>query len=100
MNKGALFFVFVLLGYVQSAATGSETIWLEDVTPRFQTEKMTSSGLNLADHLTFRLRRGSYVFTLNLERNHDINPDTDMYILRNVRNGRFRISKSRNLEKE
>ncbi|KAK3591695.1 hypothetical protein CHS0354_040626 [Potamilus streckersoni] len=68
--------------------------------PRFQTDKRTSSGLDLADHLTFRLRRGSRAFTLNLERNHDINPDTDMYFLRNVRNGRFRIVKSRNLEKE
>ncbi|KAK3591699.1 hypothetical protein CHS0354_040630 [Potamilus streckersoni] len=80
--------------------TGFRTIWVEDMNPRFQTDKRTSSGLDLADHLTFRLRRGSRSFTLNLERNHDINPDTDMYFLRNVRNGRFRIVKSRNLEKE
>ncbi|KAK3591697.1 hypothetical protein CHS0354_040628 [Potamilus streckersoni] len=100
MKESALYIVFVLVGYVQSATPGSRTIWVEDVTPRFQTNKRTSSGLDLADHLTFRLSRGSQLFTLNLERNDDINSNTDMYFLRNMRNGRFRIVKSRNLEKE
>ncbi|KAL3836829.1 hypothetical protein ACJMK2_022242, partial [Sinanodonta woodiana] len=77
-----------------------ETVWLKDVTTLFQTDKRTLSDLDLPNDLTFHLTRGSDVLTLDLKRNHDINPDADVYFARTLKNGQSFLVKSRNYEKE
>ncbi|KAL3836831.1 hypothetical protein ACJMK2_022244, partial [Sinanodonta woodiana] len=77
-----------------------ETVWLKDVTTLFQTDKRTLSDLDLPNDLTFHLTRGSDVLTLDLKRNHDINPDADVYFARTLKNGQSVLVKSRNYEKE
>ncbi|KAK3591511.1 hypothetical protein CHS0354_031618 [Potamilus streckersoni] len=46
------------------------------------------------------MRRGPGALTLNLKRNHGINPNADIYFVRKHKNGQSLLEKSQNLEKE
>ncbi|KAL3856270.1 hypothetical protein ACJMK2_011044, partial [Sinanodonta woodiana] len=75
----------------------AETVWLQDVTTGLQTDKRLISDLDLPDVLTFAFSRGSQALNLNLRRNHDINPNADIYIVEKLKDGRFHSRKSRDL---
>ncbi|KAL3856271.1 hypothetical protein ACJMK2_011045, partial [Sinanodonta woodiana] len=75
----------------------AETVWLQDVTTKLQTDKRLISDLDLPDALTFDFSRGSQALNLNLRRNHDINPNADIYIVEKLKDGRFHSRKSRDL---
>ncbi|KAK3578107.1 hypothetical protein CHS0354_007818 [Potamilus streckersoni] len=77
-----------------------EEVWLKDVTRKFQIDKRTPSDLDLPDQLTFHLWRGSDDLTLILERNYDINLNTDMYFAQKEMNGQMRLVRTRNLKTE
>ncbi|KAL3853998.1 hypothetical protein ACJMK2_013282, partial [Sinanodonta woodiana] len=83
-----------------SASASSETIWVKEVSTRFQTDKRIFSDVDLPDHLTIRLSRGSDRYTLHLERNYDINPNSDMYFVKKDKNGRLRFVKSQDVKNE
>ncbi|KAK3584062.1 hypothetical protein CHS0354_032416 [Potamilus streckersoni] len=99
MHKHWYIIAVVLLGLIQSAIA-LETVWLKDVTTTSQTDKRTLSETDLPNELTFHLKRGSKVVTLNLRRNHGINPNADFYFARKLKNGQSALVKSRNLEKK
>ncbi|KAL3875183.1 hypothetical protein ACJMK2_038110 [Sinanodonta woodiana] len=75
-------------------------VWLTDVTRRLPTVKRDSSDPSLPDNLTFQLRGGSRSLTLNLKRNHQINPNADMYFVRKSNDGQSHLEKALNLENE
>ncbi|KAK3578110.1 hypothetical protein CHS0354_007821 [Potamilus streckersoni] len=100
MKEGVFTFAVVLLVYAQPASIRSETVWLKDVTTKFQIDKRTPSDHNLPDQLTFHLWRGSDDLSLNLKRNYDINPNTDMYFVHRRTDGQFRLLRTRNLKAE
>ncbi|KAK3584061.1 hypothetical protein CHS0354_032415 [Potamilus streckersoni] len=75
-------------------------LWLKDVTTTSQTAKRSLSEIDLPNELTFHLKRGSKDVTLNLRRNHVINPNADFYFARKLKNGQSALVKSRNLEKK
>ncbi|KAL3836834.1 hypothetical protein ACJMK2_022247, partial [Sinanodonta woodiana] len=72
-----------------------ETVWLKDAT-----DKRTLSNIDLPDELVFDLTRRSETLNLNLRRNYDINPNTDVYFARKSENGELVLEKSRHREKE
>ncbi|KAK3589758.1 hypothetical protein CHS0354_021085, partial [Potamilus streckersoni] len=78
---------------------GSEKVWLKEVT-KFHTDTRTLSDSDLPNLLTFHLRRRSNSITLNLKRNRDIDPNTDIYFVEKLKDGRSFLAKSRDLEKE
>ncbi|KAL3855285.1 hypothetical protein ACJMK2_014501, partial [Sinanodonta woodiana] len=61
--------------------------------------KRNLGDLDLPDELTFHLSRMSGDLTLNLKRNHGIDPNADIYMARTSRNGRPYLVKSRDMEK-
>ncbi|KAK3585048.1 hypothetical protein CHS0354_009898 [Potamilus streckersoni] len=81
-------------------STSFEILWLKDVTARFQTDKRTLIDVDFPNDLTFHLTRGSESLTLNLKRNHDINPYADVYFARKLKDGQPVLVKSRNYHKE
>ncbi|KAK3578108.1 hypothetical protein CHS0354_007819 [Potamilus streckersoni] len=97
MKKSVFTFAVVLLVYVQSALTRPAAVWLREVTTKFPIDKRTPRNLDLPDQLTFHLRRGSDDFALNLERNYDINPNTDMYFAQKDMDGQLRLVRTRSL---
>ncbi|KAL3836836.1 hypothetical protein ACJMK2_022249, partial [Sinanodonta woodiana] len=76
-------------------STTWETVWLKDAT-----EKRTLSNIDLPDELAFDLTRRSETMNLSLRRNHDINPNADVYFARKSQNGNFVLGKSRHIERE
>ncbi|KAK3593456.1 hypothetical protein CHS0354_020221 [Potamilus streckersoni] len=95
-----MFLYFALSAFVFAAPTESEMVWLKDVTSSWQSDKRKFSDPNLPDILTFQLRGGSRALTLNLERNHAIDPNADVYIVSKSNDGRSQLEKVLNLEKE
>ncbi|KAK3579629.1 hypothetical protein CHS0354_032418 [Potamilus streckersoni] len=85
---------------VLSVAIELETVWLKDVTTTSQTDKRSLSEIDLPNELTFQVKRGSKIVTLNLRRNNGINPNADFYFTRKLKNGQSALVKSRNLEKK
>ncbi|KAL3875283.1 hypothetical protein ACJMK2_038205 [Sinanodonta woodiana] len=75
-------------------------VWLTDVTRRLPTVKRESSDPSLPDNLTFQLRGGSRSLTLNLKRNHQINPNADVYFVRNLNDLESHLEKAINMENE
>ncbi|KAK3600760.1 hypothetical protein CHS0354_017053 [Potamilus streckersoni] len=80
--------------------SGSEIVWLKDVTAIFQTQKQIFSDPDLPDHLTFQVKRGSGVLILNLKRNYEIDPNADIYFVERAKDGRSILSKTTMLERE
>ncbi|KAK3598431.1 hypothetical protein CHS0354_016429 [Potamilus streckersoni] len=82
------------------ATTDVETVWLKDATTRFQTDKRTLSDSDLPDQLSFQLKSRSRTLTLNLKRNHQVDPNLDIYIVNNLNDGPSFLEKAQDLEKE
>ncbi|KAK3598283.1 hypothetical protein CHS0354_019809 [Potamilus streckersoni] len=80
--------------------SGSEIVWLKDVTEIFQTQKRIFDDPDLPDHLTFHVWRGSGVLTLNLKRNYEIDPNADIYFVEVTSDDRSILSKTTTLERE
>ncbi|KAL3888136.1 hypothetical protein ACJMK2_000516, partial [Sinanodonta woodiana] len=76
--------------------TDSEAVWVKDVTP-FQRNKRSFNDRDLPDQLRFQLRRGSNILTLNLKRNHMIDPNADVYFAMKLEDGRSILEKTPNL---
>ncbi|KAL3836860.1 hypothetical protein ACJMK2_022271, partial [Sinanodonta woodiana] len=72
-----------------------ETVWLKDAT-----DKRTLSNTDLPNELAFQLTRRSETLTLNLRKNHDINPNANVFFARKVQNGTLVLVKSRNTAKQ
>ncbi|KAL3856707.1 hypothetical protein ACJMK2_011430, partial [Sinanodonta woodiana] len=85
---------------VLPTATDSEIVWLNDVTSSFEIDKRTLSDHALPDELTFRIRRGSDDLTLNLKRNHGIDPNADIYVVKSLKDGPSKLEKSQHLKTE
>ncbi|KAK3603948.1 hypothetical protein CHS0354_030875, partial [Potamilus streckersoni] len=85
--------------YLIQASTVSKNVWLKDVT-RFKTEKRINDDLDLPDELTFHLTGISTALTLNLKRNYGIDPNANVYIVRELKDGQPLLDKALNLEKE
>ncbi|KAK3591515.1 hypothetical protein CHS0354_031623 [Potamilus streckersoni] len=102
----SIFLVPFILLYVQSGTavmtvpTDSELVWLKDVTRNLKTHKRLLVDVDLPHELTFHLKRGSHALTLNLKRNHGIDPNTDIYVVRNWKDSRKFVEKTRNLRNE
>ncbi|KAK3607690.1 hypothetical protein CHS0354_016712 [Potamilus streckersoni] len=79
---------------------GSEIVWLKDVTAKFRTQKRIFGDPDLPDHLTFHVRRGSGVLTLKLQRNYEIDPNADIYLVKRTKEGQSLLSKTTTLERE
>ncbi|KAK3579620.1 hypothetical protein CHS0354_003751 [Potamilus streckersoni] len=75
-------------------------VWLKDVTRSLKREKMTHDELDLPDELTFQLTGRSSALTLNLKRNHVIDPNADVYLVRNLKDGQPQLDKILSLEQE
>ncbi|KAK3584034.1 hypothetical protein CHS0354_036175 [Potamilus streckersoni] len=73
-------------------------VWLNDLTRSFKTEKMTHDDLDLPDELTFHLTSKSCALTLNLKRNHGIDPNVDVYFVQNLKDGQPHLDKALSLE--
>ncbi|KAK3600926.1 hypothetical protein CHS0354_013307 [Potamilus streckersoni] len=82
------------------APNQSEMVWLKDITTSLQSDKRKFSDPNLPDTLTFELRGRLRALTLNLKRNHAINPNADVYFMHKSNDGRSHLEKVLNLEKE
>ncbi|KAK3587442.1 hypothetical protein CHS0354_007933 [Potamilus streckersoni] len=82
------------------ATTGLETVWLKDVTQTLQSDKRELSDPDLPDQLTFHLKRGADVLAFKLRRNYDIDPNADIYVVQNMKDGQSALRKSEFLEKE
>ncbi|KAL3861514.1 hypothetical protein ACJMK2_007543, partial [Sinanodonta woodiana] len=89
---------FKILISILSATTDLETVWLKDITTR--TDKRTLSDNDLPDRLSFSLKRKSQTITLNLKRNYDVDPNADVYIVKNINDGRSIQKKTENVENE
>ncbi|KAL3892106.1 hypothetical protein ACJMK2_004343, partial [Sinanodonta woodiana] len=81
-------------------ATCLETVWVRDVTEHFEADKRGLGDHDLPDKLTFYLRRGLDDLTLNLMRNYDIDPNADIYIVQELKNGQSFLAKTNDAEKE
>ncbi|KAL3892138.1 hypothetical protein ACJMK2_004375, partial [Sinanodonta woodiana] len=80
--------------------TGLETVWVRDMTAETQADKRALDDYDLPDQLTFNLRRGLDDLTLKLKRNYEINPNTDIYVVQKLKNGRSFVAKTNAIEKE
>ncbi|KAL3836835.1 hypothetical protein ACJMK2_022248, partial [Sinanodonta woodiana] len=56
--------------------------------------------MDLPDELTFHLTRRSETLNLNLRRNYDINPNADVYFAQTLKNGKFGLVPSSDIETE
>ncbi|KAL3875195.1 hypothetical protein ACJMK2_038122, partial [Sinanodonta woodiana] len=81
-------------------AIKSESVWVKDVTTSLETDKRQLSDTDLPDDLTFRLIGGSRSLTLNLKRNHAIDPNADVYFVRKLNDGRSYMEKALILQEE
>ncbi|KAK3579624.1 hypothetical protein CHS0354_003755 [Potamilus streckersoni] len=82
------------------APTISEVVWLKDVTRNFKREEMTHDDLDLPDELIFQLTGRSGALTLNLKRNHGIDPNAGVYFVRNLKDSQPHLDKTLSLEQE
>ncbi|KAL3892112.1 hypothetical protein ACJMK2_004349, partial [Sinanodonta woodiana] len=80
-------------------ATCLETVWVRDVTEHFEADKRGLDDHDLPDKLTFVLRRRLDDLTLNLMRNYDIDPNADIYVVQELKNGQA-VAKTNDAEKE
>ncbi|KAK3575817.1 hypothetical protein CHS0354_027038, partial [Potamilus streckersoni] len=99
-NKSFLVAILGLSAYFLKATTDAETVWLKDVTTKFQTDKRTVSDTDLPEKLSFHLKRKSHDLTFNLKRNHQINPNADIFVVRKLNDGQSVLEKTQNLENE
>ncbi|KAL3891936.1 hypothetical protein ACJMK2_004178 [Sinanodonta woodiana] len=99
MTRSVFALVFVLLDYVHSAPAVSEMVWLKDVTNRDQANTRSFEDNQLPDQLTFHLKRRSGDLTLTLKKNYDIDPNADIYVVQDIKNGQPRVTKTNILEK-
>ncbi|KAL3892111.1 hypothetical protein ACJMK2_004348, partial [Sinanodonta woodiana] len=81
-------------------ATGLETVWVRDVTEHIEADKRGLGDRDLPDKLTFYLRRGLDDLTLNLMRNYDIDPNAEIYVVQESKNGKSFLVKTNDAEKE
>ncbi|KAK3592753.1 hypothetical protein CHS0354_016509 [Potamilus streckersoni] len=93
-RKCVLIFVVSFFGLLRPATKTLEIVWLKEVTTRSQTEKRMLSDTNLLNELAFVLRRSSETVSLNLRRNHDINPKADLYFAQKLNDGESALLKS------
>ncbi|KAK3581890.1 hypothetical protein CHS0354_024203 [Potamilus streckersoni] len=68
-------------------STESKIVWVKDVTKSFEINQRTHRDLDLHDALKFRLRYESHLLTLNLKKNYGINPNADIYVVRELKDG-------------
>ncbi|KAL3875192.1 hypothetical protein ACJMK2_038119 [Sinanodonta woodiana] len=78
----------------------SKMVWVKDVTTSLQTDKRAFSDTDLPDDLTFQLRGGSRSLTLNLKRNHAIDPNTNVYFVNKLNDGRSQMKKALIVDEE
>ncbi|KAL3861407.1 hypothetical protein ACJMK2_007442, partial [Sinanodonta woodiana] len=76
-----------------------ETVWLKDVTTRLQKDKRSLDDPDLPEKLSFLLKRNSDTLFLNLKRNY-VDPNADLYTVKNLDDGRSILEKSVGAEKE
>ncbi|KAL3892096.1 hypothetical protein ACJMK2_004333 [Sinanodonta woodiana] len=100
MKTGVHILGLALVVCLPSAYTHQETVWLKEVATRFHSVKRTLGNPDLPDHLTFQLRRGSDNFALHLRRNYDINPNADIYVLKQTYDGQSIMKQATNLDRE
>ncbi|KAL3861653.1 hypothetical protein ACJMK2_007678, partial [Sinanodonta woodiana] len=81
------------------AATNAETVWLRDRTKRLQTDKRGFTDPVLPDQLSFDLKSRKHNLVLNLDRNYQIDPSTDIYIMKTLEDGQSVLEKDRFLDK-
>ncbi|KAL3866927.1 hypothetical protein ACJMK2_044174 [Sinanodonta woodiana] len=96
MEKGVFIFVVGLAAYIRLAHASLEMVWVKDATASFQTDKRTLGELDLPNELTFHLKRGTDALTLNLMKNHAINPNADVYFAHKLQDGKSYFVKSEN----
>ncbi|KAK3576696.1 hypothetical protein CHS0354_024305 [Potamilus streckersoni] len=93
-----------LIVYVSVSArsnhTDSDIVWLKDVTTNFQTDKRKFDNLDFAEVLTFHLSHVLKRLTLNLKKNHEIDPNAKIYVVRKLNDDRFYLEKTPDLGKE
>ncbi|KAL3875198.1 hypothetical protein ACJMK2_038125 [Sinanodonta woodiana] len=75
-------------------------VWLKDVTDSLQTNKRKLNDANLPNNLAFQLRVGSRTLSLNLKRNHAIDPNANVYFVSEVNDGRPLLEKAHILKEE
>ncbi|KAL3891939.1 hypothetical protein ACJMK2_004181, partial [Sinanodonta woodiana] len=100
MKTGVHILGLALVVCLPSAYTHQETVWLKEVATRFHSVKRTLGNPDLPDHFTFQLRRGSDNFALHLRRNYDINPNADIYVLKQTYDGQSIMKQATNLDRE
>ncbi|KAL3861647.1 hypothetical protein ACJMK2_007672 [Sinanodonta woodiana] len=93
-------FAFCLLTCFPKAATDAETVWLRDVTTRLQTDEREDTGSNLPDQLSFHLKSNTHDIALNLKRNYQIDPNTNIYVVQKFEDGQPLLEKTQNSENE
>ncbi|KAL3875193.1 hypothetical protein ACJMK2_038120, partial [Sinanodonta woodiana] len=77
-----------------SATIKSESVWVKDVSTSLPKDKRELSDTDLPDDLTFRLIDGSRSLTINLKRNHAIDPNADVYFVSKLNDGRSYMEKA------
>ncbi|KAL3861650.1 hypothetical protein ACJMK2_007675, partial [Sinanodonta woodiana] len=85
--------------FIIEAATNAETVWLRDVTKRLDTDKRGVTGPDLPEQLSFLLKSRRHNLVLNLNRNDQINPNTELYIVKTLEDGRSVLEKKQISEK-
>ncbi|KAK3576242.1 hypothetical protein CHS0354_027041, partial [Potamilus streckersoni] len=100
MTKDVLFLIAGLMANVHSATTGLEMVWVRDVTAHYQANKRGLSAFDFPNQLTFHLKRGLDDVTLNLNRNYAIDPNADVYVVQNLKDGRSLLARTNKLEEE
>ncbi|KAL3861643.1 hypothetical protein ACJMK2_007668, partial [Sinanodonta woodiana] len=83
-----------------AAATDAETVWLRDVTTQLQTDEREDTGSNLPDQLSFHLKSSTQDIVLNLKRNYQMDPNTDIYVVQKFEDGQPLLEKTQNSENE
>ncbi|KAL3892125.1 hypothetical protein ACJMK2_004362, partial [Sinanodonta woodiana] len=81
-------------------ATGFDNVWVRDVTEEIQADKRGHGDQDLPDLLKFYIRRGLDSLTLNLIKNYEIDPNADIYVVQELKNGRSVLAKVNDKEKE
>ncbi|KAK3610967.1 hypothetical protein CHS0354_000973 [Potamilus streckersoni] len=100
MKTRVLICIVYLSSYFEQATTDVETVWLKDVTTRLQTDKRGLSDPDLPDQLSFQLKSKSRTLTLNLKRNHQIDPNIDIYTVKKLNDSLPFLEKAQDLEIE
>ncbi|KAK3594231.1 hypothetical protein CHS0354_007212 [Potamilus streckersoni] len=91
---------YLIFPQLVKAISGSEIVWLKDLTAIFQTQKRIFGNTHLPDHLVFHVRRGSGDLILKLKRNYEIDPNADIFLVERTKEGRSILSKATTLERK